>query len=87
MSIIDPSSGRPISSKRKVSIQIRLIDQQAMSSQPKIHELGFVLDRSDRIYVSQFLTTLTRGILAKLEEIKFFAPAPPAPTPQADGHS
>lgn len=86
MSILDPRTGKPVSSQRKVSIQIRLIDQQAMSSQPKTHELGFVLDRSDRTFIAQFLQTLNRGILSKLEEIKFFSPAPPAPTPQADGH-
>ena len=74
-------NGKPVSSKRRVGIQISLVDQQAMVSQPKTHTLGFVLDRPDRIEVAQFLATVSRSIVAKLDEIGFFQPA----VPQADG--
>ena len=84
--IIDPKTGKPISTQRKTVIELHLVDQQAMSSQPQIYALGFVLDRPDRAYVAQNLVTLSRSIMAKLEEIGYFPPAPPAPLPQADGH-
>lgn len=82
--ILDPS-GKPVSATRKVVLQVHLVDQQAMSSQPKTYALGFSLDRPDRTTVIQVLNKTSQEIMAKLEEIGFFQD-PPRPMAQADGH-
>ena len=82
--ILDPS-GKPISSQRKTVLQIHLVDQQAMSSQPKTYALGFELDRPDRNTVAQTLSMIARTVMTQLDEINFFE-NPPKAVPQADGH-
>lgn len=82
--IIDPNSGKPISSTRKTVLQIHLVDQLAMSSQPKTYALGFELDRPDRVVVTQLLQHVCRSLMSQLDEIGYFSPGDAMP--QADGH-
>ena len=82
--ILDPS-GKPIASTRKTVLQVHLVDQQAMSSQPKTYALGFSLDRPDRTSVVQALNMMSKEIMAQLEKLGFFND-PPRPMAQPDGH-
>lgn len=79
--LIDPHTNKPISSKRKTVLQVHLVDQQAMSSQPQTFALGFELDQPDRTVIAQLLANISRTIIGKLDEIHFFAQpeAPQAP--------
>ena len=83
--ILDPS-GKPIASTRKTVLQIHLVDQQAMSSQPKTYALGFELDRPDRAVVAQTLSQIARTVMSQLDEIGFFAQESPRAMAQPDGH-
>lgn len=81
MPIIDPNTNKPISSERKTVLQVVLVDQQAMSSQPKQYAMGFELDRPDRPTVARVLQHVANSVVQQLESIDFFQQEAESPQP------
>lgn len=70
--IILSPDGRPVTTKGRTAIKIAIIDQAPLARQGNTHELGVVLDGLDRAEAGKLLSTLSRNIFQKLEEIGYF---------------
>lgn len=72
MNLIDPKTGKPVTSERKVLLAITIVDQRP-GEQGQPHQLAYVLeDEDDRADVGRLLSTMSRSALTKLDELGVF---------------
>lgn len=65
-------NGRPVSSTRKVTLQIKITDTKPGATDSELRTLSFVLDVPDRRLVGQLLDEIKRGVLMQLDAVHFF---------------
>lgn len=79
-------NGKPVSTKRAVTLRVEITDKQAASTDAQRSTMNFILDVPDRAQVSKLLQTISHATMRRLDEIGFFAPQG-APSGSGGGES